>query len=181
MDELSGKRLVLAADEERRRIERELHDGPQQDLVALIVNLQIVRRRAGADPLLDEIARDAQRALDALRTLSARISPPLGGAAGLAAALRSTADGPMEVHVDLSDASPAEIVRAAYFCCVALHGTTVRIQSSRLAPGRKLRRPRRIAMFPPKLPPPIVRIFGLSAPPMLLSTASTNRTMKFSR
>ena len=127
MDELSGKRLVLAADEERRRIERELHDGPQQDLVALIVNLQIVRRRAGADPLLDEIARDAQRALDALRTLSARISPPLGGAAGLAAALRSTADGPMEVHVDLSDASPAEIVRAAYFCCVALHGTTVRI------------------------------------------------------
>ena len=127
MDELSRRRLVLAADEERQQIERELHDGPQQDLVALIVNLQLARRKAGANPLLDEIARDAQRALDALRKLSARLSPPLAGAAGLAAALRSTADGPVEVHVDLSEACPAEILRAAYFCCVGLHGTSVRV------------------------------------------------------
>jgi signal transduction histidine kinase len=125
--ELAG-RLVLAADEERQELERRLHDGPQQDLVALIVNLQIARRQAGADALLlDEIARDAQRALDALRNLAARLSPPLAGAAGLAAALRSAADRPVEINVDLSDACPAEIVRAAYFCCVALRGTSVRV------------------------------------------------------
>ena len=130
--ELAG-RLVLAADEERQELERRLHDGPQQDLVALIVNLQIVQRQLGADPLLDEVAHDAQRALDALRKLAARLSPPLAGAAGLAAALRQAADGPVEIHVDVSDACPPEIVRAAYLCCVALHGTTVRVHEDNAA------------------------------------------------
>jgi signal transduction histidine kinase len=123
-----ARRLVLAADEERQQLERELHDGPQQDLVALIVNLQIARRQAGTDPPLDEVARGAQRALDALRKLAARLSPPLGGAAGLAAALRSAADGPVEIHVDVSDGCPAEIARAAFFCCVALRGSTVTVR-----------------------------------------------------
>jgi signal transduction histidine kinase len=128
MDAESRRRLVLAADEERQQLERELHDGPQQDLVALIVNLQIARRQAGADPLLEEIAGDAQRTLDALRKLAARIAPPLVGASGLAAALRSAADGPTKVHVALSDACPAEIARAAYFCIVALQGTAVTVR-----------------------------------------------------
>jgi signal transduction histidine kinase len=134
MDRDLAGRIVLAADADRQELERELHDGPQQDLVALVVNVQIARRQSIGDPaLLDEIAGDAQRALDALRRLAARISPPLAGAAGLAAALRAAADDPVEIDVDLSDACPPEIVRAAYFCCVALHGTSVTVRDDESA------------------------------------------------
>src|SRR5437016_3531332 len=65
LDELraSRARVVAAADAERRRIERELHDGAQQHLVALVVNLQLARRLlesdpAGANALLEELGRD---------------------------------------------------------------------------------------------------------------------------
>ena len=65
----SRERLVLAADADRRRIERDFHDGPQQHLVALAVNLELARRLADADPaaakaLLNEMGRDVQQALD---------------------------------------------------------------------------------------------------------------------
>ena len=92
----SRERLVLAADAERRSIERELHDGPQQHLVALAVNLQLARRLADADPaaaklLLEEMGRDVRQALDETGKLAHRIYPPLLEAGGLAAALRSAA------------------------------------------------------------------------------------------
>ena len=83
----SRKRLVLAADADRRRIERELHDGPQQHLVALAVNLQLTRRLVDVDPaaaraLLEEMGRDVQEALEGARKLAHRIYPPLLEAGG---------------------------------------------------------------------------------------------------
>ena len=97
-DELraSRTRLVLAADADRRRIERELHDGAQQDLVGLAVKLQQARGLVDSDPaaagvLVDEMRGDVQESLDRLRALAQRIYPPQLEAGGLPAALRSAA------------------------------------------------------------------------------------------
>lgn len=122
----SRKRLVLAAAEDRGRIERELHDGPLQRLVALAVELQQARRLVTADPpaagaLIGEIAIEVQEALDALRALAHRIHPPLLEAGGLRAALRITAsmlDVPTRVQVPEGATLPPELARAVYFSCV---------------------------------------------------------------
>ena len=70
-------RLIAAADAERRRIERDLHDGAQQDLVALAVNLQLAQALADDDlaaakSLLDELRRDVQETLDSTAIARAR-------------------------------------------------------------------------------------------------------------
>jgi signal transduction histidine kinase len=122
----SRKRLVLSADADRRRIERELHDGPQQHLVALAVNLQRVRRLVDVDPaaartLLEEMARDVQEALDEMQELSDRIYPPLLEAGGLGVALRSmaaTLGVPTQVKVAAITSCPPEIAGTVYFCCI---------------------------------------------------------------
>jgi signal transduction histidine kinase len=116
------RRLVLAADDERRAIERELHDGLQQDLVALAVNLQHARQlvetdRAAARDLLDELRRDVHEAIEAARALAHRIHPPLLAEGGLAEALRRSAPH-ASVDVALGDTLPPELAGAAYFCCV---------------------------------------------------------------
>ena len=90
------ERLVLAADADRRRIERELHDGVQQHLVALAVNLQLVDRLVDDDPtaakaILEELGRDVSQALEEAAQLAQRIHPPLLDTGGLAAALRAAA------------------------------------------------------------------------------------------
>ena len=87
---------MLAADDDRRRIERELHDGVQQHLVALAVNLQLASGLTEADPaaakaLLDEMKHDVQRALEEAARLAQRIHPPLLEASSLAASLRAAA------------------------------------------------------------------------------------------
>src|SRR5690348_14462229 len=87
----SRARVVAAADEERRRVERSLHDGVQQHLVALAVNIQLVRQVAETDPasalaLLDEMARDVHEALESVRALAQTIYPPLLLDRGLAEA-----------------------------------------------------------------------------------------------
>ncbi len=120
-------RLVLAADAERRTIERELHDGPQQHLVALAVNLQLARRLVDVDPaaagtLLDELRRDVQEALDETRQLAHRIYPPLLDAGGLGVALRVAAEGVgVRTHVQVAAdlACTPEVAGTVYFCCVA--------------------------------------------------------------
>jgi signal transduction histidine kinase len=120
----SRERLVLAADADRRRIERDLHDGPQQHLVALAVNLQVARRLADVDPaaakaLLDEMRRDIQQALDETGQLAHRIYPPLLEAGGLAAALRAAAvtlGVPSRIEVTARDSYPPEVAGAVYFC-----------------------------------------------------------------
>ena len=79
-DARARRRLVLAADADRRAIERELHEGVQQHLVALAVNLQLARQSADADPeaakeLLEQMGRDVQQALDETAQLAQRIYP----------------------------------------------------------------------------------------------------------
>ena len=92
----SRRRLVLAADADRRRIERELHNGVQQHLVALAVNVQLAGRLADSDPaaaktLLEQLERDVQETLQVTAQLAQRIYPTLLEPRGLAAALRSAA------------------------------------------------------------------------------------------
>jgi signal transduction histidine kinase len=106
----SRERLVLAADAESRRIERELHKGVLQKLVALSMAVQQASELATAEPTLkerlEEIAQDVQRALDETAALAERIDAPLLEVRGrLAVALRAAvvaADtrGSVEVGVD---------------------------------------------------------------------------------
>jgi signal transduction histidine kinase len=122
----SRERLVLAADADRRRIERDLHDGPQQQLVALAVNLQLARQLADADPaaakaLLKEIGRDVRQALDETGRLAQRIYPPLLEAGGLATALRAAALSagiPTRIEVTAGASASPEVAGAVYFCCL---------------------------------------------------------------
>jgi signal transduction histidine kinase len=122
----SRTRLVLAADADRREIERELHDGAQQDLVGLAVNLQQVRRLVTTDPaaagaLVDEMRRDVHEGLDRLRALAERIYPPQLETGGLRVALRSAAASiGVRAHIDVAAtvAVPSEASRTVYLCCV---------------------------------------------------------------
>jgi signal transduction histidine kinase len=122
----SRERVVLAADAERRRIERDLHDGPQQHLVALAANIQLAAGLVENDPgaakaLLDEMGRDVHHALDEAAKLAHRIYPPLLEAGGLAAALRAAADSlgvPTRVQVARGAAYSHEVAGTVYFCCL---------------------------------------------------------------
>ncbi|HEX4579070.1 MAG TPA: histidine kinase [Candidatus Dormibacteraeota bacterium] len=98
LDELraSRQRLVSAQDEERRRLERNLHDGAQQHLVALKVKLGLAEMLMGRDPdkarlTIDQLKSDADDALDTLRDLARGIYPPLLADRGLGAALEAQA------------------------------------------------------------------------------------------
>jgi signal transduction histidine kinase len=125
VDELraSRERIALADDAERRALERELHDGTQQHLVALAVNIQLAREFVERDPgatveLLDDMARDLQRALEETALLAQRIYPPLLESGGLAAALRAAAIStgvPTEISAAPVSLSP-ETAGAVYFC-----------------------------------------------------------------
>ena len=93
----SRRRLVAAQDHERRKLERNIHDGAQQQLVALTVKLRLARRsRRGATSRGDGDARragrrDASEALEDLRDLARGIYPPLLADKGLGAALEAQA------------------------------------------------------------------------------------------
>jgi signal transduction histidine kinase len=122
----SRARILAAADDDRRRIERAIHDGVQQHLVSLVVNLQLARELADADPpaakvLLEEISAHVREALDCVRELAYRVYPPLLIDRGLEEAVRAAAKVsgiPTRVHVEGLPRLPAEIEAAAYFCCV---------------------------------------------------------------
>lgn len=117
---------MLIADADRREIERDLHNGPQQHLTALATNLQLARQLADTDAaaakaLLDEMRHDVRHALDEMGRLAHRIYPPLLEAGGLAAALRAAAvsvgvRARIEVAADRS--YPPEVAGAVYFCCL---------------------------------------------------------------
>ncbi len=92
----SRQRLVTAQDQERRRLERDLHDGAQQHLVALKVKLGLAELLLGRDPerakaTIDQLKHDADEALETLRDLARGIYPPLLADRGLTVALRSQA------------------------------------------------------------------------------------------
>jgi signal transduction histidine kinase len=122
----SRARIVAAADAERRRIERNLHDGAQQRLVALAVKLGLARRLVDADPgqtrgMLDELRDELKDAVDELRSLAHGIYPPLLMDQGLAAALGSAAQRatiPTRVEATSIGRYPSEVEAAAYFCCL---------------------------------------------------------------
>jgi hypothetical protein len=123
-------RLIAAADAERRAIEQALHDGPQQNLAALSVNLQLARQLLDTDPeraktKLDEIGRDVHDALDELRALAWDVYPSLLVDGGLASALREALHAQVDVG-GLGRYAP-EAEAAVYFSCVAARGTEVRV------------------------------------------------------
>ena len=119
----SRSRLVVAADDERRRIERDIHDGAQQRLVALALELRSAQRRLGdsADPELDHLlsttADELQVAVEELRELARGIHPAVLTESGLAPALDSLASRlPLPVTVDADiDRLPQDIEATAYF------------------------------------------------------------------
>ena len=120
----SRQRLVAAQDSERRRLERNLHDGAQQHLVAIKVKLGLVEMLLTRDPLkaratIGDLKGDADAALENLRDLARGIYPPLLADSGLAAALRSQAGkATLPVHVDADGVGryPQETEAALYFC-----------------------------------------------------------------
>jgi signal transduction histidine kinase len=106
--------IVAAVDDERRRIERDLHDGVQQRLVALGMLLGRARRHPDRLDLVAQAHEHAQRALVELREVSWRVYPAALDTAGLAAALESVAErAPLPVQIDCAlDAEPPADVRA---------------------------------------------------------------------
>jgi signal transduction histidine kinase len=122
----SRARLAAAADAERRRIERDLHDGAQQRLIALRVRLQLAEETIGHDPvagmaLLHELGPEVDAVIDEVRSLSRGIYPPLLTDAGPVEALKATAlHSPLEVTVTdhVADRHRSEIESAVYFCCL---------------------------------------------------------------
>jgi signal transduction histidine kinase len=115
--------LLEAADTERRRIERDLHDGAQQRLTALAMNLGMLRQSAGdlPEPVRAEITRahgDAKQALIELRSLVRGLHPAVLDARGLDAALSGLAASspvPVRVAVDVQRRPPSAVEAVTYF------------------------------------------------------------------
>lgn len=122
----SRARIVATADAERRRIERDLHDGAQQHLVALAVNLRLARDLVEEDPptaaaMLDELGASIKGTIQELRDLAHGIYPPLLMDSGLAEALRAAGGrSPLPVDVEAQGIGryPTEVEAAVYFCCL---------------------------------------------------------------
>jgi signal transduction histidine kinase len=111
-----ARRIVEAGDAERRRLERDLHDGAQSRLVALAVKLRLAHSKAQAQPelaqLLDESAAELKASLDELRELARGIHPAVLTDRGLGAALEALANR-TPVPVELAADPPAELPDAA--------------------------------------------------------------------
>ncbi len=120
----SRQRLVTAQDQERRRLERNLHDGAQQHLVAIKVKIGLAEMLLSRDPgraqqTIDQLKSDADEALEALRDLARGIYPPLLADKGLVVALESQARKatvPVCVEADSVARYPQDIEAAVYFC-----------------------------------------------------------------
>jgi signal transduction histidine kinase len=138
----SRLRIVTAQDEQRRRIERDIHDGAQQQLLAIADALTVAQSLAGQDEqreraLVAWLKAETSGTLETLRGLARGIYPPLLADQGLPAAVRAQAGkapGPVEVSTDGVGRYPPEIETAVYFCCVeALQN------AARHAPGSAVR------------------------------------------
>jgi signal transduction histidine kinase len=135
----SRRRLVQAQDTERHRIERNLHDGAQQQLVALNIQLTLLEGAADDPGEVRQITGDLRTglraALDDLRALARGIYPQLLADQGLRAALRAQADRaplPVEVDADGIGRYPREAEATAYFCILeALQNVAKYAQASR--------------------------------------------------
>jgi signal transduction histidine kinase len=123
----SRARIQATADDERRRIERDLHDGAQQRLVALRIKLELAAERVdGADhrsaELIRQLGGEVDAALDEVRALARGIYPSPLADRGLVEGLRSAAlQAALPTTVlatGVADRYPSEIESAAYFCCL---------------------------------------------------------------
>ena len=120
----SRQRIVAAQDEERRRLERNIHDGAQQHLVALAVKLRLAKGTLEKDPergraMLVDIDGEVDAALDTLRSLALGIYPPLLEDQGIAAALAAQytrGNLPVRMETDGLGRYPIELEAAVYFC-----------------------------------------------------------------
>jgi signal transduction histidine kinase len=140
----SRRRIVTAQDDQRRRIERDLRDGAQRQLLAIADGLTLAESLAGQDEereraLVAQLRSGTRQALEALRDLARGIYPPLLADQGLARAVSAHAGkAPLPVVVDADGVGryPADVETAVYFCCAeatanaARHapGSTVRIR-----------------------------------------------------
>jgi signal transduction histidine kinase len=128
LDDLKAaqKRLVSAQDEERRKLERNIHDGAQQQLVALAVKLRLAdglveRDAVKARQLLGQLQDETNTALEDLRDLARGIYPPLLADKGLPAALEAQARKsglPIEVRATGIGRYPQDVEAAVYFSCL---------------------------------------------------------------
>jgi signal transduction histidine kinase len=122
----SRQRLVAAQDEVRRRLERNLHDGAQQQLVALAVKQRLVGELIDKDPekaasMIAELQADTADALDTLRDLARGIYPQVLADRGLTAALEAQirkTPVPVDLRPDSIGRHDQEIEAAVYFCCL---------------------------------------------------------------
>jgi signal transduction histidine kinase len=122
----SRQRIVAAQDEERRRLERNLHDGAQQQLVALAVKLRLVESMIPKDPetaiqMTRDVSSSTVDALETLRDLARGIYPPLLADRGLPAALEPQARRaavPVTIEADGIGRYPQEVEAAVYFSCL---------------------------------------------------------------
>ncbi|WP_233580719.1 sensor histidine kinase [Streptomyces triticirhizae] len=141
--------VVEAITEERRRIERDLHDGVQQRLVALGLSISRAQRSPErADELLGQARREAALALTELREVAWRIYPTVLDEAGLAAALETLAERcplPVLLRAELADEPPRPVATAAYFVvCEAVTNAVKHAEAREVAvtvtgrPGRAL-------------------------------------------
>jgi len=142
-DELraSRARIVAASDATRRRVERDLHDGAQQHLVALAVNLRLARDIVLEDPtgaaeMLGELATAVQDTIQQLRELAHGIYPPLLVDSGLPEALRAVCNrSPLDVELSCEGIGRYEgdVEAAIYFCCLeALQNASKHAPSARV-------------------------------------------------
>jgi signal transduction histidine kinase len=138
----SRARIVAAADQERRKIERDIHDGAQQRLVAIALDLQSAQRRASGEPgdtasVLTNAVRELQTAVEELRELARGVHPAILTEEGLGHALESLAlRTPLLVSVeDRSDGRmPPEVEATAYFvACEALANVVKHARATRAA------------------------------------------------
>jgi signal transduction histidine kinase len=124
--EESRARIAATADEERRRLERDLHDGAQQRLVALRMRLGLAAELLGRDhergaELVRQLGPEAEAALEDMRSLARGVYPAPLADHGLAEALRSAARRsplPVAVIAEASRRYPRPLEAAAYFCCL---------------------------------------------------------------
>jgi signal transduction histidine kinase len=121
----SRRRLVEAQDEERRKIERNLHDGAQQQLVALSIQLGLLDESAddaaSVRQLTPELQESARAALDDLRALARGIYPPLLADQGLVLALQAQARKtavPVTIEADGIQRYPQDVEATVYFCAL---------------------------------------------------------------
>ncbi|HKP21101.1 MAG TPA: histidine kinase [Thermoleophilaceae bacterium] len=122
----SRARIVASADRERRKIERDLHDGAQQRLVALRIKLELAEEALRQDPKaglarVQALGAEVEQTLEEIRALAHGVYPPLLSDQGLGEALRAAARRaalPATVSVDGVGRYPPEVESAVYFCCV---------------------------------------------------------------